>query len=152
MSCGQNVSEAHLADICSGSAGYSENFFSFVGAKSIVSFDYSPYENPTYLHDMNDPTPEAFKESYTVLFDGGSLEHIFKFPMAIRNCMEMVRVGGHYLAITPANNFLGHGFYQFSPEIYFTVLSAETVLMLKNLLRLRIKPHQSGVWSKVPGR
>jgi len=35
----------------------------------------------------------------------------------------MVETGGHYLGITPANNFMGHGFYQFSPELYFRVFS-----------------------------
>ena len=37
--------------------------------------------------------------------------------------MEMIEVGGFYLGITPANNFMGHGFYQFSPELYFRVFS-----------------------------
>ena len=39
--------------------------------------------------------------------------------------MEMVRVVGHFLAVTPANNFMGHGFYQFNPELYFGVLSRD---------------------------
>jgi hypothetical protein len=34
----------------------------------------------------------------------------------------MTRPGGHFLAISPANNLLGHGFYQFSPELFFRVL------------------------------
>ena len=48
---------------------------------------------------------------------------MFNFPVAIRNCLEMVKLGGHFFAQTPANNYFGHGFYQFSPELFFRVLS-----------------------------
>ena len=83
------------------------------------------YESAKHLHDMNEGIPGDFKEKYTAVLDAGSLEHIFNFPVAIKNRMDMVNVSGHYLAITPANNFCGHGFYQFSPELYFSVLTRE---------------------------
>lgn len=70
---------------------------------------------------MNREIPGDFIEKYSMVLDGGSLEHVFNFPVAVRNCMQMLQVGGHYLAITPANNFMGHGFYQFSPELYFSI-------------------------------
>ena len=124
-SCGWRLSEAEAAAICDDTEGYSEAFFNFLGATRAHSFDYSDYENATHTHDMNEPIPHKFKEAYTVVFDGGSLEHVFNFPVAIKNCMEMVKLGGHYLAITPANNFFGHGFYQFSPELYFTIFSEQ---------------------------
>ncbi|MBL0274321.1 MAG: hypothetical protein IPQ06_14930, partial [Chitinophagaceae bacterium] len=37
----------------------------------------------------------------------------------------MLQLGGHYIGITPANNLMGHGFYQFSPELYYNVFSEE---------------------------
>jgi hypothetical protein len=100
---------------------YAETFFRSLGSQEIHSIDYSDYEGATHVHDMNAPIPESFKQQYTVVVDSGSLEHIFNFPIAIKNCMEMVCVGGHYIAITPANNFMGHGFYQFSPEVFFSI-------------------------------
>ena len=39
--------------------------------------------------------------------------------------MEMLQVGGHYLGMVPANNFMGHGFYQFSPELYYRVFNTD---------------------------
>ncbi len=48
--------------------------------------------------------------------------------------MEMVKVGGHFLAITPANNFFGHGFYQFSPELFFRVLSPENGFQMERMV------------------
>jgi len=48
--------------------------------------------------------------------------------------MEMVRVGGHLLLQTPANNYCGHGFYQFSPELYYRVLSPENGFVVERML------------------
>src|SRR5208282_1535456 len=49
----------------------------------------------------------------------------FNFPMAIRNLMEMTKVGGMVFLTTIANNLCGHGFYQFSPELIYRVFSPE---------------------------
>ncbi|MDR2905084.1 MAG: hypothetical protein LBU73_03920 [Helicobacteraceae bacterium] len=37
--------------------------------------------------------------------------------------MEMVQTSGHLILITPSNNWFGHGFYQFSPELFFSLLN-----------------------------
>jgi hypothetical protein len=95
--------------------------------------DVSNYESATILHDMNNPVPENLKNSYKTLIDSGTLEHVFNFPIAIKNCMEMLEVGGHYIGITPCNNFLGHCFYQFSPELYYRVFSKENGFEVKKM-------------------
>lgn len=120
---GASLDAGAVEAIFTQSQGFTEQLFKQLGAAEVHSFDYSPFEGATHVHSMNLPVPEQFKERYSVVLDGGSLEHIFDFPTAIRNCMEMVEVGGYYLAITPANNFVGHGFYQFSPELFFSVFT-----------------------------
>src|SRR5262249_7595053 len=67
--------------------GYAEEFFRSLGAKDVHSFDNSNYEGATHVHDLNKNIPEQYKQQYSVVCDGGSLEHIFNFPMAIKNCM-----------------------------------------------------------------
>ena len=104
-------------------SGYAESFLKFLGADEIVSFDVSDYETATVVHDLNTPIAGEYKNRFSTVLDGGTLEHIFNFPVAIKNCMDMVRVGGHFLAIAPSNNYFGHGFYQFSPELFYRVLS-----------------------------
>jgi SAM-dependent methyltransferase len=104
---------------------YADKLFKFLGAETVDSMDYSPYEGAGIIHDMNLPLPEVLKSNYDVVFDAGTLEHVFNFPVAIRNCMELLKVGGYLILHTPANNYFGHGFYQFSPELYFRVLSEE---------------------------
>jgi hypothetical protein len=39
--------------------------------------------------------------------------------------MNLVCVGGHYIAASPANNHMGHGFYQLSPEFYLRSFAIE---------------------------
>lgn len=104
---------------------YADELFRWLGARELHTYDNSSYEGATHIHDLNLPITESAQGAYSVVLDGGSLEHVFDFPRAIRNCMEMLAVGGHYLAITPANNFMGHGFYQFSPELYYSVLAPQ---------------------------
>ena len=40
-------------------------------------------------------------------------------PQALENCAAMCSVGGHVVMVGPANNMCGHGFFQFSPELFF---------------------------------
>jgi hypothetical protein len=120
---GYQVSERTAQSILGEDDRFAEPFLRLLGAVHIDSFDASDYEKATCIHDMNIPIADIYKRRYTVVIDGGTLEHVFNFPVAIKNCMEMIEVGGFYIGVTPANNFMGHGFYQFSPELYFRVFS-----------------------------
>jgi hypothetical protein len=104
---------------------FSEPLFRALGAQVIDSMDYSTFENATVIHDLNIEVPNSLKRRYSAIFDGGTLEHVFNFPIAIKNCMDMLKVGGHYIAISPTNNQSGHGFYQFSPELFFSLFDSK---------------------------
>ncbi|MDR0510125.1 MAG: hypothetical protein LBH06_03425 [Rikenellaceae bacterium] len=101
---------------------WAEGLFEHFGAERVDSLDYSDYEHATIVHDMNTPVADELKNRYSLVWDGGTLEHVFNYPTALRNCMEMVAPCGHLVLHTPANNFFGHGFYQFSPELFFSLL------------------------------
>ena len=104
---------------------YAEPVYRLLGAQEVESIDASGYENATHVHDLNAPIPEHLKGRYDFVDDGGTIEHVFHFPQAIKNCMEMVKVGGSLQLHVPANNMSGHGFYQFSPDLFYRVLSEE---------------------------
>jgi hypothetical protein len=118
------------------SDGYAEPLFEILGCNTIDSIDFSDYEKATVLHNLNKPIPNHLKNKYTIIFDGGTMEHIFNIPVAFKNCMEMLKVGGHYLAITPANNMFGHGFYQFSPELFFSLFHPQNGFKIKKVMLL----------------
>lgn len=94
-----------------------------MGATSVMACDFSDYEGAEIIHDMNNPIAPELEEGFDVVIDGGTLEHVFNFPVAIANAMRLTKVGGFLILFTPANNFFGHGFYQFSPELLYRVLS-----------------------------
>lgn len=107
--------------------------FSLLGAKSVSALDFSDFEGANIIHDLNLPLPTELREKFDVVFDGGLLEHVFNFPTAMKSVMELTRVGGHLLIATTANNYCGHGFYQFSPELFYRVLSEENGYHIKHL-------------------
>jgi hypothetical protein len=112
---------------------YAESLFKILGAQYIDSIDHSNYQGANIIHDLNHPIPEKFFNSYTCVVDSGTIEHVFNFPVAIKNCMHALKIGGHFIGMTPANNQMGHGFYQFSPEVYYRVFSEENGFKIKKM-------------------
>jgi SAM-dependent methyltransferase len=105
---------------------YADRFLKeFCGVTTLETIDCSTYEGATISHDMNTPIPDGLGGGFDVVIEGGSLEHIFNFSVAIRNVMQLVRLGGTVFLTMPANNLCGHGFYQFSPELLYRVFSWE---------------------------
>jgi SAM-dependent methyltransferase len=121
--CRAETSATVATDIYCDCKGYVDGVLRFLGAGQVDSIDASEFEDATVVHDLNDPIPPELEERYSVVIDGGTLEHVFDFPMAIRNAMRMVRIGGHLILNVPVNNFPGHGFYQISPELVFRAVS-----------------------------
>jgi hypothetical protein len=117
-----------------GQPDYADDFFRGLGATSIDFMDASNYEGANVVHDLNQPILKHLAEAYDCVFDGGALEHVFNFPTALKNCMEMVRPGGHLIIITTWNNYAGHGFYQFSPELFYSALSVENGYTVEQML------------------
>lgn len=90
-------------------------------ASEVLSIDNSAFEGATYVHDMNLPTSIELTAKFDTIFDGGCLEHIFNAPQALQNVSRMCRKGGQILHALPANNFCGHGFWQFTPELFHSL-------------------------------
>jgi len=111
-----------------------EPLFSLLGARQVSSVDASDYEGATYIHDLNRPLPASLAGHFSVVHDGGTIEHVFNIPQAFKNCMEMLRVGGHFVQVNVANNYMGHGFWQFCPELIYRIFSADNGFRIKAVL------------------
>ena len=105
---------------------YSEDMFRRLGATSVDSIDASDFEGASIIADLNRPLPSDLRRRFSAVFDGGTLEHVFDIATALRSCVDLVELGGHYLSSSPSNNWPGHAFYQFSPELLFRLLSPES--------------------------
>ena len=90
------------------------------GSTIVDSVDAAEYEQATIIHDMNLP----FKKSHSkfkTLIDFGTLEHVFHVPQALSNMWELCEEQAQILHVLPSNNFCGHGFWQFSPELFLSM-------------------------------
>ena len=119
---------------------YADRFFTeCLGVSEVNTLDYSSYEGADILHDLCQPIPGDLKARFDVVVEAGTLEHVFNFPVAIANLMQMTKVGGFIFASTVSNNLCGHGFYQFSPELIFRVFSTENGFQLGKVLALEAR-------------
>src|SRR5260221_1439000 len=126
---------------------YAEPFFSSLGAKKVDSLDASDFDGGEFVRDLTKPIHPDWRERFDTVYDGGTLEHVFNFPAALQNCMEMVKVGGRLIIHTVANNWCGHGFYQFSPELFYRALSPENGFEVERMLVHAVGPY--GRWFEV---
>jgi hypothetical protein len=155
ISCSPNearlaLSAAGIAEKCAQeirTGEFGETVFRLLGATNIYSVDGSDYENATFVCDLNGPCPDSLKNRFSIVHDGGTLEHVFNIPQAFKTCMEMVRIGGSFVQVTAANNFMGHGFWQLSPETMFRIFSKENGYKIKAVL-LRVV-EKNGNWYRV---
>jgi hypothetical protein len=114
--------------------GYCEPLFEFMGAEKVDAMDLSNYEGAEFIQDLNKPLAASMKERFTAVVDGGSMEHVFNIVQAIKNCMELTAKGGSFLALSPTNNFSGHGFHQLSPEFLFAALNEQNGFKVRRML------------------
>jgi len=108
--------KGHISDSC---------LFKTLGFTDCQSLDYSDYEKADHAVDLNkdDPSPELDGQ-FDLVYDGGTLEHVFHVPNALHRIFRMLRVGGRVLHTSPCANYLDHGFYMFSPTFFVDFYSA----------------------------
>jgi SAM-dependent methyltransferase len=93
-------------------------FFHALGALETMAMDSSDYEQAEIIWDLNRPVPPELHGRFGMIFDGGTLEHVFDTRVALENIVRMLKPGGRVIHTNPASNYLAHGFYQFSPTLY----------------------------------
>lgn len=113
------LSPSYGQDIAIGQ--FAEGLFRRFGANRAESIDASAYEGASIVHDFNCPVPAEMHEKYTAFVDFGSMEHVYNVPQVVDNVARLLRIGGSAFIVSQANGYAGHGFYQFSPEFFYSV-------------------------------
>lgn len=90
-------------------------------AECVHSIDNSDFEGCSYVMDMNRSIVPPGQ--YDTVIDAGCLEHVYNIPQALLNVSSLTTSGGQIIHILPCNNFCGHGFWQFSPELFYSLYS-----------------------------
>ena len=93
--------------------------FTALGFGEVRSLDLGGLDGEDYIYDLNQtPVLEVIEEPFDFVFDGGTIEHVFHLPNVLRNIFDMLADGGVVYHFLPANNYVDHGFYQFSPGLF----------------------------------
>lgn len=121
--------------------------FEALGFDTVHSYDYSDYEGATYLLDLNSGVvPDSAVGQYDVVFDSGTIEHVFHVPNSLKAIVDMTKVGGRIILLSPSSNHLDHGFYMFSPTLFCDFFAANKLEVEKSYL-VRYSPNPSAAWS-----
>ncbi len=109
-------------------------FFKLLGITDIMALDYSDYEGAEIQHDLNYVVPNELQNRFSLIIDAGTLEHIFDIKQSLMNIASMLKTGGRIIHFSPASNHVNHGFYQFSPTLFFDYYGANGFGNLKGFL------------------
>ena len=93
------------------------------GSTDVDSIDNSDYEGATIVFDLNKKIKDNTIAKYNTIIDCGTLEHVYHINNALYNVSKLCNIGGQIIHVLPANNFCGHGFWQLSPELFFSLYS-----------------------------
>ncbi|HSX24571.1 MAG TPA: hypothetical protein VLG69_01250 [Candidatus Andersenbacteria bacterium] len=93
-------------------------FFMLLTGHPSFALDISRYEDAEYAWDLNHKIPSYLEHVFGTVIDSGSLEHVFNVSEALINMNRLTAPDGKIIHLTPANNYLEHGFYQFSPTLF----------------------------------
>jgi hypothetical protein len=121
-------------------------FFHGLRFDVVDSLDISEYEGANIKGDLNDPMlADKIGRKYDLVYDSGTIEHIFDVAAALRTISRLTRLGGAVVHATPANGFLDHGFWQFSPDVFrafyrhsgFSMLTSALLVLGENVHAVR---------------
>lgn len=104
--------------------------------------DAHPYEHATIIKDLNLTLEEKYKEKFDFVLDGGTCEHVYDCTEALKSAMEMAKIGGWLCLMTPSNNMCNHGFYQFSPDLFKSILVSKNGFSLQDISALVLNGKQ----------
>ena len=94
-------------------------FFYLLTGQASQSLDISDYEDAEYIWDLNKPISKDWQGKFGTIIDSGTLEHLFDVRQSMANIVHLLQPHGRIIHISPANNYMEHGFYQFSPTFFY---------------------------------
>lgn len=100
-------------------------FFRLLGFDRVESADVADWEGVDHVLDLNQPVPEGLRERFDVVFEAGTIQHVFDLRRVFANLHALVRPGGRVIhGMAPSSNHVDHGFYMFSPTLFHDFYSA----------------------------
>lgn len=93
--------------------------------------------------DLNHPFEETLNETYDVVLDVGTAEHVINIWQALVNMASVVKVGGRILHENPHSGWGNHGFYSLHPTLFADFYTANGF----ELLDCRLVDREGASWN-----
>jgi hypothetical protein len=103
---------------------HARTLFAMMGIQDYTDIDLLDADAPTIVHDLNRPVPAGLHDRFNLVVDGGTLEHVFDVRQVMESLVAMCRTSGWIVHLSPASNFVDHGFYSLSPSLFHDVYRA----------------------------
>jgi SAM-dependent methyltransferase len=101
------------------------DLFRRLGCSEVESADVSDWEGADHILDLNDPVPAELHGRYDVVFEAGTIQHVFHIPHVLANMHDLLVPGGRVVhGQAPSHNHVDHGFWMFSPTLFHDFWSA----------------------------
>lgn len=145
ITLGRQKIHTNTQSFCNGKSydGYCEDLLiTEFGSTFVDSMDASNYEESTIIHDLNKKiTSKKLVEKYDTVLDFGTLEHVYHINNAFYNVSRLCKPGGQIIHVLPSNQFCGHGFWQMSPELFFSLYTEKNGYMNTEVFAFNVSNH-----------
>lgn len=98
--------------------------YNFFGYSEITSLDNDAFEKAGFIKNLNIPPSiedDSFKDTYDLILDGGTSEHVYNPLIAFANYLNYLKINGTLIQFLPINNYIDHGIFQFSPTFFWSI-------------------------------
>lgn len=101
------------------------DYYRALGFASYQAIDVNARYN-SLLMDLNQNLAEhyGFHETFDLITNNGTGEHIFNQSSVFANAHALCKVGGVMLHVLPFFNYLNHGFFNFNPILFHDLAAA----------------------------
>lgn len=126
-----------------------ERFFTALGFDAVESCDLHDV-TATHRLDLNEEVPAELRARFDAVLDGGTMEHVFDTRRVLANIHDLLAEGGLAIHLAPANNWVDHGFYSFSPMFFTSYYGANGYHVEAAWLLRHSRRWQRGTWLAIP--
>jgi len=105
-------------------------FLDDLNCNSLKELDVSDYQGADIIHNLNCPVPVEHKQKFDVVLDAGTIEHVSDMKTFLTNIFDLLKINGVYIFGTVSNNWIDHGFWQFSPTFFIDLCEANDLELI----------------------
>lgn len=103
---------------------HGDDLFYMLGFDKVDTLELFDDDDPTIIHDLNNPLPAELVGKYDFVLDIGCSEHIYDLHQSMKNLMDAAKPNGVVCYYLPMLGWHNECFYNFQPPLFFDAFSA----------------------------